>query len=303
MSSKELRMPSYGGQALIEGVLMRGKNALSSAMRAPDGKIVIYSEKLQGPYKNKLFQIPFLRGLIILWDSLVVGMKYLTISANVQANEDEKIGTSSLYLAALISISFAILIFFVLPVFITNLLSNFISLNVLTNNLLEGLIRLITIIVYLWLISFMPEINRVFAYHGAEHKTINAYEGHAELNVSSVMNYSVQHPRCGTSFLLTLVVFSIILFSFFGDIPFLIKLISRIVFIPIIAMFAYEFIRWLGNHLENPLIRLVAMPNMALQNLTTREPSPEMVEVAIKAFTSLIEFEKEENKKEVLNGS
>jgi len=303
MSSKELRMPSYGGQALIEGVLMRGKNALSSAMRAPDGKIVIYSEKLQGPYKNKLFQIPFLRGLIILWDSLVVGMKYLTISANVQANEDEKIGTSSLYLAALISISFAILIFFVLPVFITNLLSNFISLNVLTNNLLEGLIRLITIIVYLWLISFMPEINRVFAYHGAEHKTINAYEGHAELNVSSVMNYSVQHPRCGTSFLLTMVVFSIILFSFFGDIPFLIKLISRIVFIPIIAMFAYEFIRWLGNHLENPLIRLVAIPNMALQNLTTREPSPEMVEVAIKAFTSLIEFEKEENKKEVLNGS
>ena len=303
MSSKELRMPSYGGQALIEGVLMRGKNALSSAMRAPDGKIVIYSEKLQGPYKNKLFQIPFLRGLIILWDSLVVGMKYLTISANVQANEDEKIGTSSLYLAALISISFAILIFFVLPVFITNLLSNFISLNVLTNNLLEGLIRLITIIVYLWLISFMPEINRVFAYHGAEHKTINAYEGHAELNVSSVMNYSVQHPRCGTSFLLTLVVFSIILFSFFGDIPFLIKLISRIVFIPIIAMFANEFNRWLGNHLENPLIRLVAMPNMALQNLTTREPSPEMVEVAIKAFTSLIEFEKEENKKEVLNGS
>jgi len=299
MSSKELRMPSYGGQALIEGVLMRGKNALSSAMRAPDGKIVIYSEKLQGPYKNKLFQIPFLRGLIILWDSLVVGMKYLTISANVQANEDEKIGGSSLYLAVLISISFAILIFFVLPVFITNLLSNFISLSVLTNNLLEGLIRLITIIVYLWLISFMPEINRVFAYHGAEHKTINAYEGHAELNVSSVMNYSVQHPRCGTSFLLTLVVFSIILFSFFGDIPFLIKLVSRIVFIPIIAMFAYECIRWLGNHLENPIIRLVAMPNMALQNLTTREPSPEMVEVAIKAFTSLIEFEKEENITEV----
>lgn len=295
MSSKELRMPSYGGQALIEGVLMRGKNALSSAMRAPDGKIVIYSEKLQGPFKNELFQIPFLRGLIILWDSLIVGMKYLTISANVQANEDEKIGGTSLYLAVLISISFAILIFFVLPVFITSLLANFIQLNTFTNNLLEGLIRLITIIIYLWLISFMPEINRVFAYHGAEHKTINAYEGHAELDVSSVMNFSVQHPRCGTSFLLTLVIFSIILFSFFGDIPFLIKLISRIVFVPIIAMLAYEFIRWLGNHLENPIIRLVAMPNMALQNLTTREPSPEMVEVAIKAFTSLIEFEKEEN--------
>ena len=303
MSSKELRMPSYGGQALIEGVLMRGKNALSSAMRAPDGKIVIYSEKLQGPYKSKLFQIPFLRGLIILWDSLIVGMKYLTISANVQANEDEKIGGTSLYLAVLISITFAILIFFVLPVFITSLLANFIQLNTFTNNLLEGLIRLITIIIYLWLISFMPEINRVFAYHGAEHKTINAYEGHAELNVSSVMKFSVQHPRCGTSFLLTLVIFSIILFSFFGDIPFLIRLISRIVFVPILAMLAYEFIRWLGNHLENPIIRLVAMPNMALQNLTTREPSPEMVEVAIKAFTSLIEFEKDENTTEALNGS
>jgi uncharacterized protein YqhQ len=292
MSSKDLRMPSYGGQALIEGVLMRGKNALSSAMRAPDGKIVIYSEKLQGPYRNKIFQAPFIRGLIILWDSLVIGMKYLTISANVQANEDEKIGGTGITLAVLISISFAILFFFVMPVFITSLIANFFQFNPFSTNLLEGLIRLITIILYLWLISFMPEIKKVFGYHGAEHKTINAYEGHAELTVTSVMKYSVQHPRCGTSFLLTLVVFSIILFSFFGDIPFLIKLISRIIFIPIIAMFAYEFIRWLGNHLENPIIRLLAVPNMALQNLTTREPSPEMVEVAIKAFTSLIEFEK-----------
>jgi len=273
---------------------MRGKKALSSAMRTPDGKIVVFSEKLQGIYENKLFQIPFLRGLIILWDSLVIGMKYLTISANLQSNDNEKIGGSSLYLAVIISISFAILIFFVLPVFVTNLLSNIIRLNVISNNFLEGFIRLFIIIIYLWLVSLMPEINRVFAYHGAEHKTINAYEGRADLNVSSVMKYSVQHPRCGTSFLLTLVIFSIILFSFFGNMPFLIKLISRIVFIPILAMFAYEFIRWLGNHLENPIIRLIAIPNMALQNLTTREPSPEMVEVAIKAFTSLIEFEKEE---------
>ncbi len=303
MSSKELRMPSYGGQALIEGVLMRGKYALSSAMRNPIGKIVIYSEKLQGPYKNKLFQIPFLRGILILWDSLFVGMKYLTISANVQSNEDEKISGSGLYLALLISISFAVLIFFILPVFITSLFSNLINLSVLATNLFEGLIRLITIIIYLKLISFMPDIKRVFAYHGAEHKTINAYEGHAELNVSSVMKFSIQHPRCGTSFLLTLVVFSIILFSFFGEIPFLIKLISRIVFIPIIAMLAYEFIRWLGNHLENPVIRLIAIPNMALQNLTTREPSPEMVEVAIKAFTSMIEFEKKIIKSEVKNGA
>ena len=299
MKSKEFRMPSYGGQALVEGVLMRGKKALASAMRAPDGKIVVISEKLKGIYENKLFQIPFLRGLIILWDSLVIGMKYLTISANLQSNDNEKIGGSSLYLAVIISISFAILIFFVLPFFITNLLSSFINLNVISNNFLEGLIRLIIIIIYLWLISLMPDIRRVFAYHGAEHKTINAYEDHSELDVPSVMKYSVQHPRCGTSFLLTLVVFSIILFSFFGYMPFLMKLISRIVFIPIIAMFAYEFIRWLGSHLENPIIRLIAMPNMALQNLTTREPSPEMVEVAIKAFTSLIEFEKDEKLMEV----
>ena len=299
MKSKEFRMPSYGVQALVEGVLMRGKKALASAMRTPDGKIVVFSEKLKGIYENKLFQIPFLRGLIILWDSLVIGMKYLTISANLQSNDNEKIGGSSLYLAVIISISFAILIFFVLPFFITNLLSNFINLNVISNNFLEGLIRLIIIIIYLWLISLMPEIRRVFAYHGAEHKTINAYEDHSELDVPLVMKYSVQHPRCGTSFLLTLVVFSIILFSFFGNMTFLMKLISRIVFIPIIAMFAYEFIRWLGSHLENPIIRLIAMPNMALQNLTTREPSPEMVEVAIKAFTSLIEFEKDEKIMEV----
>jgi uncharacterized protein YqhQ len=303
MSSKKLRMPSYGGQALIEGVLMRGKNSLSAAMRTPDGKITVHSEKLQGPYKNKLFQIPFLRGLLILWDSLVVGMKYLTISANVQTNqEDEKIGGSSLFIAVIMSISFAILIFFVFPVFIASLLSNIIKLNVFTNNLIEGLIRLLMIIIYLWLISFLPDIRRVFAYHGAEHKTINAYEGNAKLNVPSVMTFSVQHPRCGTSFLLTLVIFSVILFSFFGEIPFLIKLLSRIVFIPIIAMFAYEFIHWLGNHLDIPIIRVISFPNMALQNLTTREPSPDMVEVAIKAFTSMIEFEKE-NVLEAKNGS
>jgi uncharacterized protein YqhQ len=294
MSSKKLRMPSYGGQALIEGVLMRGKNSLSAAMRTPEGKIIVYSEKLQGPYKNKIFEIPLLRGLLILWDSLVVGMKYLTISANVQTDhDDEKIGGSGLFIAVIISISFAILIFFVLPVFITGFFSNIFKLNAIANNIFEGLLRLLMIIIYLWAISLMPEIKRVFAYHGAEHKTINAYEGNEKLNVSSVMKYSVQHPRCGTSFLLTLVIFSIIFFSFFGEIPFLIKLISRIIFIPIIAMFAYEFIRWLGNHLDNPIIRFISIPNMALQNLTTREPTPEMVEVAIKAFTSLIEFEKE----------
>jgi uncharacterized protein YqhQ len=145
---------------------------------------------------------------------------------------------------------------------------------------------------YLWLISNMTEIRKVFAYHGAEHKTINAYEDHAQLTVPSVMKYSVQHPRCGTSFLLTLILFSIIIFTLIGDLPFLVKIVSRIALIPILAMVSYELIRWLGNHQENRVVKWISKPNLALQNLTTREPTPEMVEVAIKAFNSLLEMEK-----------
>jgi len=292
MKSNELRMPSYGGQALIEGVLMRGKHALAAAFRKPDGKIEVHTEKLQGIYDQKIFQIPFLRGLVILWDSLVLGMKYLTLSANIQAeSEQEKVEGASLYLAVIVAVLFAVILFFILPLLLSNLVNLIVPLNSLLSNLIEGILRLIIMIGYLSAISHMNEIGRVFAYHGAEHKTINAYEAKSDLNVSSVMSYSIQHPRCGTSFLLTLIIFSIIIFAFIGEIPFLLKILSRIILIPVLTMVSYEFIHWLGEHQGNALVKLISKPNLALQSFTTKEPSPDMIEVAIQAINSLIELE------------
>ncbi len=276
---------------MIEGVLMRGRKSLSAAMRTPDGIIVVQSETLKRSFQNKILQLPFIRGLVVLWESLVIGMRYLSISANLQSKAEEKIEGKDLFVAVLISISFAVLLFFISPLLITDLVSKIFSLNPFLRNILEGIIRLGILILYLWIISLLNDIKRVFAYHGAEHKTINAYEANADLNVNSVMKFSVEHPRCGTSFLLTLVILSIIVFSFLGDMSLLLKLVSRIAIIPILTMFAYEFIRWTSNHLENPIIKFMAMPNMAMQRLTTREPSPEMVEVSIKAFTSLLDLE------------
>lgn len=292
MKAVDLRMPSYGGQALIEGVLMRGRKALSAAFRNPKGKIEVYSENLEGIYKNKLFQVPFLRGLVILWDSLVLGMRYLTISANVQAqDEKEKIEGPAIYLTVLIAIISAVVLFFVLPVLISQIVSSFFPINATLNNFIEGIFRLIIMILYLWGISHMNEIRRVFAYHGAEHKTINAFEDHSELTVKSVMKYSIQHPRCGTSFLLTLIILSVLLFTFIGEMPLILKIISRIILVPFLAMVAYEVIRWFGNHQDNLLVKWLSKPNLALQNFTTLEPTPDMVEVAIQAFNSLLELE------------
>lgn len=288
---KNLKMPSYGGQALIEGVLMRGKNHLSAAMRSPKNKVVIKTERLEGIYQNSFFRLPLIRGLTIIWDSLVLGMKYMTISANLQSKEDEKIEGASLYLIVSISIFLGVGIFFLLPLLITNFISHWINLNTLGLNIFEGLLRILLIILYLLLISRNRDIKRIYSYHGAEHKTINAYEDSAELNIKSVMRYPTAHPRCGTSFLLTLIVLSIFIFSLIGDIPILIKLLSRIVLVPIFVMFSYEIIRWMGNHLDNSFIRFLSKPNLLLQKLTTREPTPDMVEVAIAAFQSLQKLE------------
>lgn len=292
MKLNESRMPSYGGQALIEGVLMRGKISVAAAFRNPEGKIEIRTENLQGIYKNKIFQMPFLRGLVILWDSLILGMKYLTLSANIQAkDEKEKLDGSALFLSVFIAIIFALVLFFVLPVVIMQIMNGFFHLGAPWNSLIEGILRLIIMVLYLWSISRMEEIRRVFAYHGAEHKTINAYEDHCDLDVKSVMKYPTQHPRCGTSFLLTLIILSVFVFIIIGELPFVYKILSRIILIPFLAMLSYEFIRWLGKHQDNRFVQLLAKPNLALQNLTTCEPTPAMVEVAIRAFNTMLTME------------
>lgn len=286
------KLPTYGGQAVIEGVMMRGAQGMAIAMRAPNQEIVIETEPLSGIYKSKIIKIPFLRGIVALWDALGLGIRALTLSANVQTGEDEKLEGPQLYLTLGISLSLGIALFFLLPAGIGQLSEHFLSWNAWWSNLLEGIIRLILLIGYIWLIGRVPDVSRVFAYHGAEHKTINAFEDGAELTPQQVSRYPLEHARCGTAFLLTLVVFSIFFFSLFGSLPVGLRLISRVIFIPVLAGIAYEYIRWTANHLSSPLVRLLVKPSLALQRLTTREPSLDMLEVSIAAFQAMRSQEK-----------
>lgn len=287
------KIPSYGGQAVIEGVIMRGKSAIAMAVRAPDNEIVTHQEKLTGIYTSKLSKIPLLRGLIVLWDSLGLGMRYLTISANVQTGEDEKLEGPALYLTLAFSLILGIGLFFLLPAFISGLLARYTSLSSWGSNLVEGGLRLFLLIGYLWGIGKISEIKRVFMYHGAEHKTINAFENGVNLTPENVMPYSVEHPRCGTSFILTLVLLSIVIFSLFGPMPIHWRLLSRLLMIPILAGISYEYIHLLSKHLESPIVKFIVKPNLALQQLTTREPTLEMLEVSIRAFTLMQSLENE----------
>jgi len=291
-SPKEERLPLYGGQALIEGVMMRGQYAIAAAMRAPDGTVKIHTEPLSGIYRSKWIKVPFARGLVSLWDSLGLGMRFLTMSANIQTGEEEKLEGKEMAVTMGTALVFAAVIFFAAPAFIGYLAERFLGFTGFTSNLLEGLIRLGTVIGYIWLVGKMPEIARVFAYHGAEHKTINAYEARADLTPENVLRHSLEHPRCGTAFLLTLVVLSVFVFTIIGPLPLFWKIATRIMFIPLLAGIAYEYIRWTARHLDNPIVRQIVRPNLALQRMTTRQPDAGMAEVAITAFNAMIEQEK-----------
>jgi uncharacterized protein YqhQ len=285
---EKLKLPTYGGQAVIEGVMMRGKQNAAIAMRAPDESIVIHQEELGEIYRSRLLNIPFLRGMIMLWDALGMGLRALTISANTQTGEDEKIEGPQLILTLVVSLAFAIGLFFLLPALAGHLFSLLpFEASAWVGNLVEGLLRLVILIGYIWLVGRVPDIQRVFAYHGAEHKTINAFEAGADLTPETVSKYSLEHPRCGTAFLLTLVVLSVIFFTLLGPLPLGLRLISRIVLIPIMAGIAYEYIRWSANHLDWSLVKVLVKPNLALQRLTTREPSLSMLEVSIAAFNAM----------------
>ncbi len=285
------RLPSYGGQALIEGVLMRGSHAVAAAMRAPDGSITVKTEKLGGIYQSRIKTIPFLRGLVILWDALGLGTRFLTMSANLQTGEDEKIEGPALYLTLGFAFIMAIALFVLLPSALGNWIQLGLTLGFWVANLIEAILRLVLAIGYIWAIGKMPDIQRVFAYHGAEHKTINAYEDHAELTPASVMKYSVEHPRCGTGFLLTVILFSIILFTPLRVLPIFARLPAQVLLVPVIACLAYEYMRWTADHMDLQAIRILIRPNLALQHLTTRQPSPEMLEVAICSFNAMLELE------------
>jgi uncharacterized protein YqhQ len=289
----EDRIITYGGQAVIEGVLMRGQKAYAIAMRDPDGKIVLHKEKLAEVYRSRITKIPFLRGIILLWDALGLGMHALTISANMQTGEDEKLEGWPLYITMAISLTLGVGLFFLLPAGVGSLAEHLLGWNVWWNNLLEGLVRLLLLVGYIWAIGLMPDIKRLFAYHGAEHKTINAYEAGAELTPESVARYPLAHARCGTAFLLTLVLLSILVFTALGPLPLFWRLASRVLLIPVLAGIAVEYIRWTANHLDSKFVQWLIKPNLALQSLTTREPDLPMLEVAIQSFQGMRQAEQD----------
>jgi uncharacterized protein YqhQ len=294
---------NYGGQAVIEGVMMRGAKALAVAVRNPQGEIITHTEPLNSRiYGGRLMKIPFLRGLTLLWDALGLGIKSLMFSAEVAVQEETKEGDeepAAVFAGPMqwgtvaFSLSFAILLFFVLPAFTAGQIDRWFGLQdaSIISNLIEGLIRLALLIGYVWLIGFIPDIRRVFGYHGAEHKTINAFEAGAELTPASVARFPIEHPRCGTAFLLTVVVISILLFTLLPAMSIPVRILSRILLLPVVAGIAYELIRFSAAHQSNSIVRLVSKPNLALQRLTTREPDEGMLAVAITAFQAVRAYE------------
>lgn len=212
-SDKTLRLPSYGGQAVMEGVLMRGRRNVAMAVRTPSGEIETYQEELPNLYRSKWMKIPFIRGIIGLWDSLNLGTRLLMKSANMSSGEDEQIEGAALTGTVVVSLLLGVGIFFLLPAFLAGLAQKYLGITSWWSNLLEGVFRLLILVIYLAAMGRVPEIQRVFAYHGAEHKTINAFESGTDLTPEAVARQTLVHPRCGTSFILTLVLPSVLIFD------------------------------------------------------------------------------------------
>ncbi len=279
---------NYGGQAIIEGVMMRGSRKMAIALRHPDGHVGVERVTLnEALYSGPISRIPFLRGLVMLWDSLGLGTKALMMSADVAAGEEVSFSGPVTWGTTLFGVGLGVGLFMVLPSFLVGLINAHIPSEILSS-LLEGGVRLLLIVGYMWAGGFMPDIRRVFAYHGAEHKTINAYESGAELTVDSVRPFSTAHARCGTAFLLTVVVVTILLFAPFGQMPLLQRVLSRILLLPVISGVAYEIIRLTARLADRPWMRAIIAPNLALQRLTTREPDDSMLQVAITALKTVL---------------
>lgn len=284
-----------GGQAVIEGVMMRGARSLVVAVRKPNQEIVVLRQELI-PLKERFspFKLPILRGLATLAESLILGIKALTYSANVAVEEEGKensskgIGNFTMAMTFLFSIVLGIGLFVILP----ERLANIISDKGYLFNIVDGIIRLLVFFLYVVLISRSKQITRVFQYHGAEHKSIHAYEAGEELTEENAVKYSPLHPRCGTAFLLTVMVISIIVFSLFGKPDsVLVRIGSRLVLIPLIAGVSYEIIKFTAKRRDNILTKIIIAPGLWLQRLTTKEPTIDQIQVAIRSLKEVLEME------------
>jgi uncharacterized protein YqhQ len=290
---------NIGGQAVIEGVMMRAPRSMAIAVRRPSGEIVVKGDMVV-PLSERfpVVKLPIVRGAVALFSSLITGIKALNFSANealVEEGGDQKQGELSSWAMAgtmAIAFGFGILLFFILPLYATKLLTqmNLISDNNIVFNLVDGVIRVAVFLLYIWSISRMKDIQRVFQYHGAEHKSIFAFEAGEDLTVSNVRRYSRLHPRCGTSFLLIVMLVSIVIFSLIPKLwPFYMKAGARIVLLPLIAGVSYEFLKWSARNDHSPLVKMIIAPGLALQRLTTREPDDSQLEVAIRSMQEALE--------------
>jgi uncharacterized protein YqhQ len=287
----------YGGQAVMEGVMMRGRTYAAVAVRNPKGEIVLHQEPLTAAvYTKPWAKWPFVRGIGMLWDALVLGTRSLLWSADVALSEEEDVQFTGpiAWTTVAVSLAIAIGVFFFVPAAIGKWLEGVLGLSPVAGAFLEGVLRLSLFLLYLVLIARMPDIRRVFQYHGAEHKAINAYEAGAELTPPSVARFSVQHPRCGTSFLLMVLLISIVLFAplhfnfIEGPLAYVARLGSRLLLIPVVAGISYEFLRFSAKHQANPVVKVLIAPGLALQRLTTREPDESMLQCAIAALVPVL---------------
>jgi len=311
----------YGGQAVMEGVMMRGRREMAVAVRAPDGSIIYYQEPLTAwVYRSRVMKWPFLRGIVLLWDALLLGTRALVFSANVGLQDEEdapaitvapdvmptilpnlekkrgkdgkpeeptELSGPALWITVAFSLLFGIGLFFVVPLLAIHFADRYIASS-FVSNIVEGGIRLGILVLYLGLIGLIPDVKRVFRYHGAEHKTIHAYERGLPLDAEHIRPMPIEHPRCGTGFLLVVVLFSILIFALLGRPPFLLRILSRIVLVPLIAGIAYEFLRLGAQYYHHRWMRILLAPSMALQKLTTRTPDDTMLDVAAVALRRVL---------------
>jgi len=273
--------------------MIRGQSHYSLAVRKPNGEITTESSKLSTLYTGSLRKLPLIRGVVVLLETMVIGIKALTRSANIALEEEEEeLSGWSMALMLFLSIGFGVGLFFIAPLLAVRSLDSYVASDWLSN-FAEGLLRLGIFLSYILLIGRLKDIKRVFAYHGAEHMTVHAYEHNLPLQTDNVRQFSTAHNRCGTAFLLVVMMVAIVVFTFIGRPSLVISISSRIVLIPVIAGISYEVIRFSGAHASNPLVKLVVYPSLALQSLTTRKPDDDQIEVAIEAMNQAISIDAE----------
>ena len=293
MTEKKPQPALYGGQAVIEGVMIRGRRTVALASRKPNGDIYRYREPLRSPLvRSRLARLPFVRGVVVLWESLDYGIRMLMRSAEVQLDQEEQLGKGGNTLVMGVALAGALLLFIGVPYLATSLARAVIPSSVVLN-VTEGLIRLALLVGYLIAISFLPDVRRVFAYHGAEHMTIHAFEHGDPLTPERIEPYPTAHPRCGTAFLLLVVVVSIVIFAFLPRVNLLVDLVVRLLLVVPVASISYEALRLGASHERSPLMRLLVAPGLLLQGITTRRPDDRMIEVAVASLEEAIAGDRE----------